>query len=54
MQRENNLNTVLQQELGRFNVFLALIVETLTKIRKALRGEELLSEQLENVSEQIS
>ncbi len=43
------MNTVLVQELERFNNLLAVIMSSLKSIISALKGEVLLSEQLESV-----
>ena len=43
------MNTVLVQELTRFNDLLNVVLSSLKKILLALKGEELLSQQLESV-----
>ncbi len=43
------MNTVLVQELTRFNRLLKVIAKSLKNILLALKGEVLLSEQLEDV-----
>lgn len=49
VKRENSMNTVLVQELSRFNRLLDVITKSLKNIRLALTGDILLSEQLEDV-----
>lgn len=47
--RENSMNTFLVQELTRFNNLIRVIQSSLKNILLALKGEALLSEQLEKV-----
>ena len=47
------MNTVLVQELTRFNGLLATITSSLKNILLALKGEVLLSEQLETVYQSL-
>ena len=46
---KESMNTVLTQELGRFNALLALIRRTLVDLQKALRGELVMSTELEKL-----
>jgi dynein heavy chain len=41
------MNTVLTQELDRFNGLIKVIVVSLGNLKKAIKGEVLLSEELE-------
>ena len=42
------MNTVLTQELDRFNGLIKCIVSSLKNLKKAIKGEVLLSEELED------
>jgi dynein heavy chain, axonemal len=42
------MNTVLTQELDRFNGLNRVIVASLKNLKKAIKGEVLLSEELES------
>lgn len=46
---ENSMNTVLTQELARFNILLGVIRKSLKSIVGSLRGEELMSDEIERV-----
>lgn len=45
----NSMNTVLRQELVKFNELTDVIKETLSNVRKAIRGQVLMSPELEEV-----
>lgn len=47
------MNTVLTQELTRFNGLIVMIRSSLSDIKKAIKGEVLLSPQLELALAQI-
>jgi len=53
VKRENSMNTVLVQELSRFNALLKTMSDSLKNILLALKGEVLLSEQLEKVYQSL-
>jgi len=42
------MNTVLTQELDRFNGLIKMIVNSLKNLKKAIKGEVLLSSELED------
>lgn len=48
-----SMNTVFTQELGRFNILIKEVRNSLRDLSKAIRGEILLSVQLEAASRQI-
>lgn len=50
---EQSMNTVLTQELTRFNNLIVMIRSSLSDIKKATKGEVLLSPQLEGALLQI-
>lgn len=50
---EQSMNTVLTQELQRYNIMINLIRNSLTDIKKAIKGEVLLSAALEQTLNQI-
>lgn len=45
----NSMNTVLRQELVRFNELTAVIKETLSNVQKAIKGQVLMSPDLEEL-----
>ena len=51
--RVQSMNTVLLQEIGRFNRLTCLIRNSLFSVQRALRGEELMSTSLENLCREI-
>lgn len=53
VQYEQSMNTVLTQELTRFNGLIIMIRSSLSDIKKAIKGEVLLSPQLELALAQI-
>jgi len=50
---ENSMNTVLTQELTRFNILLEVIKRSLRNIIGSLKGEELMSDEIEKVYNSI-
>lgn len=48
-----SMNTVFTQELGRFNILIKMVRNSLADLMKALKGEILLSVALEGASRQI-
>lgn len=49
----DSMNTVLQQELLRFNRLLSVVRSSLVNVGKAIKGEVPMSQELENVSESL-
>lgn len=49
MRYEESMNTVLVQELIRFNRLIQVVRTSLTDIRKAIKGLELMSAELEDM-----
>jgi dynein heavy chain len=45
---QQSMNTVLTQELDRFNGLIKVIVSSLKNLKKAIKGEVLLSAELED------
>lgn len=50
---EQSMNTVLHQEILRYNKLLETVSTTLLELRSALKGEILLSEEIEQLGHQI-
>jgi dynein heavy chain len=48
-----SMNTVLTQEVGKYNRLLALMIETLADVQKALVGEVVMSEDLEKLGNSL-
>jgi dynein heavy chain len=49
----DSMNTVLQQELLRFNRLLSVVRMSLINVGKAIKGEVPMSHELDNVSESL-
>jgi len=50
---EESMNTVLTQEVIRYNKLLAAMAESLADIQKAVKGEIVMSEELEKMSNSL-
>lgn len=50
---EESMNTVLVQELIRYNRLLAVMAESLINVKKALRGKIVMSEELEQLANSL-
>lgn len=48
-----SMNTVLLQEVFRYNRLLAIMAESLTNVKKALRGKIVMSEELEQLANSL-
>jgi len=53
IQYTESMNTVLIQELIRYNKLIAVMGESMRQIKKALRGEEVMSEELERMEKSL-
>jgi dynein heavy chain, axonemal len=53
MEYNESMNTVLTQELNRFNELIKIIIKSLKELIKALKGEILMSSQLEKASKSL-
>ncbi len=53
IQYTESMNTVLIQELIRYNKLLAVMVDSMRQIKKALKGEEVMSEDLERMEKSL-
>jgi len=51
---ENSMNAVLTQELNRFNILLMTIKSSLEKLLSALKGESLMSFEIEEINEALA
>ena len=51
--RENSMNTVLMQEIMRFNKLYNLIVKSIDQILQAQSGDILMTDELATAAEQI-
>lgn len=50
---DQSLNTVLVQEMQRFNKLIAVVMSTLANLRKALKGQVVMSGDLESVADAL-
>lgn len=50
---EESMNTVFQQETEKFNKLLLLVVKSLSDVQKAVKGEVVMSEELEKVGDAL-
>lgn len=53
IQYTESMNTVLIQELIRYNKLLYVMLDTMRQIKKALKGEEVMSEELEKMERSL-
>lgn len=50
---EESMNTVLVQEIIRYNRLLKIMIESLSNVKKALKGQIVMSEEMEALSNSL-
>ena len=50
---EESMNTVLVQEVIRYNRLIIVMQETLVNVKKALKGQVVMSEELEKMANSL-